>query len=135
MKARMFILAALIAALLVSGFSHAAFAKGNSGGGTKVRITLNGAGTYANAKGKATYKVNGSEREFQVEVENIKRLAGKSVSIFVNGNSIGTATVDSLGAARLNRNSNLGQTVPNIKAGDKVQVKTANGVLIVSGSF
>ena len=136
MKARMFILAALVAALLVGGFSQAAFAKGgNGGGGGKVRIVLTGAGTYANAKGKADYKSKGGEREFQVEVENIKKLAGKSVSIFVNGNQIGTAAVNSLGAARLNRNSDLGQTVPNIKAGDQVQVKTANGVLIVSGSF
>lgn len=131
MKTRMFILAALVAVLLVGGFSNVTLA----GGGTRTRITLTSAGTYANAKGKATYKVNGSEREFQVEVENIKKLAGQSVNVFVNGKKVGTATVDALGAARLNRNSDLGQTVPNIKAGDKVQVKNAAGVLIVSGSF
>lgn len=133
MKTRMFLTAALIAAVLLGGFSHAAFARG--GGGSRVRITLASAATFANAKGTATYKVNGSEREFQVEVENIKKLAGQKVKILVNGAQVGSATVNSLGTARLNLNTGLGQTVPNIKAGDRIQVKTASGVLIISGSF
>lgn len=132
MKTRLFLLAALVAVLLVGGFSQGAFAKG---GGTKTRISLTAAAGFAGAKGKATYKVNGSEREFQVETENIQKLAGKTVGIFVNGKQVGSAVVNSLGAARLNLNTDLGNTVPNIKVGDQVQVKKSNGVLVVSGSF
>lgn len=132
MKTRMILIAALIAAVLVGGLSQGALA---SGGGTKTVIALSHGTAYPNAKGKATYKVNGTEREFQVEVENVKKLAGQSVRILVNGIQVGTARVDALGAARLSRNTDLGNSVPNIKAGDKVKVKTSAGVLIVSGSF
>lgn len=132
MKTRMILIAALIAAVLVGGLSQGAFA---SGGGTKTVITLSHGTAYPNAKGKATYKVNGSEREFQVEVENVARLAGKTLGIFVNGTRVGSARVNALGQARLSLNTDLGNTVPNIRAGSKVQVKTAAGVLVVSGSF
>ena len=132
MKTRMFLLAALIAAILVGGFSHNAFAKG---GGTKTRITLAAAGTYANAKGKATYKVNGAEREFEAEVENIKSLKGKTVSVFVNGAKVGSAVVDSFGQAHVELSTQLGDTVPAVKKGDTVQFKNASGALIVSGKF
>src|SRR4051812_10476842 len=88
MKTRMFLVAALIATVLVGGLSQGAFARG---GGTTTRISLTPAAGFAAAKGKAEYKVNGSEREFQVEVENIKQLAGKTLGVFVNGNQVGTA--------------------------------------------
>lgn len=130
MKLKLFVLAALVAAVMVGGFHQAAFAKG-----TRTRITLTASADFPAAKGKATYKVDGSEREFQVEVENIKSLAGKAVKVYVNGVLVGSATVNALGQARLNRNTESGQTVPSIKAGDQVQVKTGAGKLIVSGKF
>lgn len=130
MKTRMFLLAALIATVLLGGFTQGAFAKG-----TKTTIALSPSAAFAAAKGKAVYKVDGAEREFQVEVENIPSLAGKTVKILVNGSQAGTATVNSLGAARLNLNTTLGNTVPNIKRGDKVEVRKMGGNLIVSGTF
>ena len=132
MKLKLFVIAAVLAAVMLGGFQQDAFAKG---GGTKTVIALSPSADYPNAKGKAVYKVKGSEREFQVEVENIKKLAGKTVKVYVNGAQVGSATVDSLGAAQLNRNTDLGQTVPSIKAGDTVQVQTAAGKLIASGKF
>lgn len=132
MKLKLFVLAAVLATVMLGGFHQGAFAKG---GGTKTIIALSPSVDYPNAKGKAVYKVNGSEREFQVEVENIKKLAGKSVKVYVNGVQVGSATVNSLGEARLNRNTDLGQTVPSIKTGDTVQVKTGAGKLIASGKF
>lgn len=130
MKLKLVILAALVAAIMVGGFHQGAFAKG-----TKTRIALTAGANYPKAKGKAVYKVNGAEREFQVEVENIKKLAGQSVTILVNGAQVGSATVNALGEARLELNTNLGNTVPSIKTGDKVQVKSAAGKLIASGNF
>lgn len=130
MKLKLFVLAALVAAVMVGGFHQAAFAKG-----TRTRITLTASADFPAAKGKATYKVDGSEREFQVEVENIKKLAGKTIYVFVNGVQVGKATVNSLGTARLNLNTNAGSAVPSIQTGDQVQVKTGAGKLIVSGKF
>ena len=132
MKLKLFVFAALIAVVMLAGFQQGAFAKG---GGTKTIIALAPGADFSNAKGKAVYKVNGTEREFQVEVENIKKLAGKTVKVYVNGTLIGGATVDSLGEARLNRNTELGQSVPFIQTGDVVQVKTNLGKVIVSGKF
>lgn len=130
MKLKLFVLAALLAAVMLGGFHQGALAKG-----IKTVAVLSPSAGFANAKGKAVYKVNGSEREFQVEVENVKKLAGKSVKIFVNGTQVGSAMVNSLGTARLNRNTDLGQAVPSIKAGDVVQIKTGGGTLVVSGKF
>lgn len=132
MKTRMFILAALVAVMLVGGFSQGAFAKG---GGTKTIISLQPAAGFSNAIGKAKYKVDGSKREFEVEAEHIKKLAGKTVNVFVNGTMVGSAVADTLGQAHLELSTELGNAVPTIKKGDTVQVKKSNGVLIVSGKF
>ena len=43
--------------------------------------------------------------------------------------------VTTLGTGRFSRNTDLGQSVPTIRAGSAVQIKTRAGVLIVSGSF
>jgi hypothetical protein len=130
MKIRMIALAALFAAALALSLGQVTFAKG-----TKTIIALTASAQFPNAKGKAVYKVDGSEREFQVEVENVKKLAGTRLGLFVNGTKIGGMLVNSLGEARFNRNTDLGQAVPLIKAGTTVQVRTAGGVLIASGKF
>jgi hypothetical protein len=130
MKIRMFAIAALIAAVLLGGLSEGVLAKG-----IKTRIPLGASTSYPSAKGKATYKVDGGEREFQVEVENIKKLAGKSLRVSVNSANVGAMQVNALGEARLNLNTDNGQQVPMIAPGARVQVKTAGGVLVVSGTF
>lgn len=130
MKLKLFVFAALAAVALLAGFQQGALAKS-----TKTIIALAPSVDFTNAKGKAVYKVDGSEREFQVEVENIRRLAGKPVYVFVNGVQVGKATVNALGEARLERNTDLGQAVPNIQPGTQVQVKTDVGKVIASGKF
>lgn len=103
--------------------------------GTEIRTRLNGSGQYPNANGKAKYKVDGVNREFQVELEDAKQLAGKQVDVFANGSKVGSFRVSTLGAGRLNRSTELGQRVPRIQSGSVVQIKTRAGVLIVSGRF
>lgn len=127
------VLGVFMAALLLGTFmiAPAAHAKG----GDAIRITLNGSAQYANAKGTAKYKDRGGEREFQVELENVKSLAGKTVDVYANGAKVGSFKVTALGTGRFSRNSDLGQTVPAIRAGSSVQIKTRAGALIVSGSF
>lgn len=127
------VLMAFMAALLMGTFmiAPAAHAKG----GDATRITLRGSAQYANAKGTAKYKNEGGEQEFQVELENAKALKGTTVRVYANGRQVGSMRVNNLGRAELNLNSDRGQTVPNITGGARVEIKTAAGVLIASGSF
>jgi hypothetical protein len=104
-----------------------------SGGGT--RIVLKAAKAFPAAKGSATFKAKPGERELQVEVEHIRRLAGKRVAFFVASKKLATAKVNAFGEARVERNSERGQLVPAGSAGTRVRVRTAAGVLIVKGSF
>jgi hypothetical protein len=53
----------------------------------------------------------------------------------VGGKKLASAKVNRFGAAEINRNSERGQLVPNVRAGTTVRVKTAAGALIVKGSF
>jgi hypothetical protein len=102
-------------------------------GGT--RIALKPAKAYPAAKGSAQYKAKPGERELQVEVEHIRRLAGRQVVIVVAGAKLGTAKVSALGAAQISRNSERGQRVPQVSAGTAVKVRTVSGTTIVTGSF
>jgi hypothetical protein len=118
------------AALVLTVFVPAVLA---SGGGT--RIVLKAAKAFPAAKGSATFKAKPGERELEVEVEHIRRLAGKRVAFFVAGKRLGTARVSAFGEARIERNSERGQFVPAVSAGTGVRVRTAAGILIVKGSF
>jgi uncharacterized membrane protein len=98
-------------------------------GGT--RIVLNSTSAFSGAKGSAKYQAAG-QRELEVELEHVRRLAGKPVSFFVNSTKIGSSRVSALGAARVDRR---GSTFPAVRAGTVVKVKTAGGKTIVSGTF
>jgi hypothetical protein len=121
-------LSVFVASLMLSAFSVTETAQAK---GTETRITLAGSARYPNAKGTAKYKV-GTEREFQVEVENVKALAGKRLSVFVNGTKVGSFVVNSLGAGRL---ALRGTAAPRIQPGVVIRIKTGAGVLVASGKF
>ena len=65
-----------------------------------------------NASGKATYKVNGSERELDIEAEHMLSLAGKHVNVFVNGNKFASPVVGSLGRFHVSHSTEKGQQCP-----------------------
>jgi len=104
-------------------------------GGDGMRITLKPAKAFPAAKGSAKFKSKPGERELQVEVEHVRRLAGQRVVILVGGTKLGTAKVSTLGAARVSRKSDLGQRVPPVSAGTVVKVRTSAGKTVVKGSF
>jgi hypothetical protein len=120
------LLAAAALALAVS--VPAVLAKGGDG----TRIVLKPAKAFPAAKGSAKFKATAEERQLEVEVEHVRRLAGKRVTFFVAGSKVGTAKVGALGAAQIERRNSA---VPAVRAGTAVSVKTAGGVLIVRGSF
>ena len=117
---------------MVLAISPAALA---SGSGTTRTIALHGTVSFPNASGKAVYKVKGTQRELQIEVEHIAVLAGKHVNVFVNGSKLASPVVSSLGQINVNRNTERGQFVPNIQNGSTVRVRTLGGTLIAGGAF
>ena len=131
--AKVTVLAAFVAALLLGTLLYAPAA--HAKGGDATIIQLRGSAQHPNVNGKAKYKAEGGEREFQVELEDARALRGKVLTVYANGAKVGTFRVNNLGNGRLERNSDLGQNVPNIHAGSPVQIKTAAGVLVVTGSF
>jgi hypothetical protein len=127
------LISALIACLaIVAVVAPAASAKG---GGTTRTIALKGSISFPGATGKAVYKVNGSERELEVDLQHIRSLAGKHVNVNVNGSRLASPLVSSLGHFSVNRNTGAGQRVPTIKKGSTVRVRTLGGTLIASGTF
>jgi ABC-type transport system substrate-binding protein len=99
------------------------------------QIALKPGTAYPTATGSAQYQAQPGQREFQLEVDHIKALAGQSVQILVNGTAIGQAKVSSLGIAQFDRNTELGQKVPYIVHGSTVSVRTSADTLVASGAF
>ena len=74
--------------------------------------------------------------ELEIQVEKVAGLAGTKVTFLLGGVVIGTGMVSSDGEARLKLESEDGGTAaPTSVTGMKVEVKSATGVLIVSGTF
>jgi hypothetical protein len=94
-------------------------------------IALKASSAFPGAKGKAKFQTEG-QRELEIEVEHVRRLAGRRVDFFVNARKIGSKRISGLGAAQLDRR---GSTFPAIGSGTRISVKTAGGRLIVSGRF
>ena len=105
------------------------------GGGTTITAALHGSAGFPNATGSAKFKKDGAKREFEAQVEHVRSLAGKRVTVFVHGTRVGTIMVGGLGKAHLNRSTELGQSVPQVSAGNRVNVRTAGGALVATGKF
>jgi hypothetical protein len=127
MKRTVILTASLVAFAALAVAAPAVQAKGEPG----IRIALKSAGTFPGASGKAKFQ-NQGQRELEIEVEHVRRLAGKRVGFFVNSTKVGSARVNGLGAAQVDRR---GASFPAINAGTRIKVKTAGGKLIVSGRF
>lgn len=127
------IISTLVAALAVAAvIAPAATAKG---GGTRRTIALHASVSFPAATGKAVSKVNGGERELEIDAQHLRALAGKHVNVNVNGRRLASPRVGALGHFTVNRNTNAGQTVPRITRGSTVRVRTLGGTLILSGTF
>jgi hypothetical protein len=103
--------------------------------GTTITAALHGSAAFPNATGSAKFKKDGAKREFEAEVEHVRSLAGKRLTVFVHGTRVGRMTVGNLGRAHLTRSTELGQSVPQVSAGNRVNVRTAAGNLVATGKF
>jgi hypothetical protein len=123
---RTFIPLAVLALAALALAAPAVQAKGGPG----QRIALKASSAFPGASGKAKFQ-NQGQRELEIEVEHVRRLAGQRVNFFVNSTKVGSARISGLGAAQVNRRGSF----PAIQAGTSVKVKTTGGRLIVSGRF
>src|SRR5215510_7767659 len=98
MKRTGFFTASLVALAALAVAAPAVQAKGEPG----TRIPLKSSGVFPGASGKAKFQ-NQGQRELEIEVEHVRRLAGKRVSFFVNATKVGSARVNGLGAAQVDR--------------------------------
>jgi hypothetical protein len=94
--------------------------------------TLNGSASFPAVSGKAKFQRDDGIRQLEAQIEDAKALAGKQVRFRVNGQLVGTATVNRLGTARINRSGN---TVPAVSTGSTIRVRTLSGTLVASGRF
>jgi hypothetical protein len=101
-------------------------------GGDGIRISLTAAKAFPPAKGSATFKARDGERQFEAEVEHVRRLAGRTVVFYVGGKKVAAAKVGRFGTAQIERR---GSRAPAVASGTTVRVKTASGKLVVRGSF
>jgi hypothetical protein len=124
---RTFIPLAIVAVAALALAAPAVQAKDDQG----TIIALKASSTFPGAKGKAKFKTDG-QRELEIEVEHVRRLAGKRVNFFVNARKVGSLRINGLGAAELNLR---GSRAPAVRSGTRISVKTAGGTLIVSGRF
>ena len=124
---RMYIPLAIVALAALALAAPAVQAKDDQG---RI-IALKASSAFPGAKGKAKFKTDG-QRELEIEVEHVRRLAGKRVNFFVNSKKVGSLRINSFGAAELNRR---GSSAPAVRSGTRISVKTAGGTLIVSGRF
>jgi hypothetical protein len=99
------------------------------------QIAMKAAAAYPTTTGAAQYQSQPGQRELQVELEHLKSLAGKYVTFYANGAKFGAAKVSSLGIVQIDRNTELGQSVPWIVHGSTVNARTSTGVLIAHGQF
>jgi hypothetical protein len=76
-----------------------------------------------------------TKREVEVTVSGIRRLAGRRVTVYVNGRKVGTMRVSSTGRAHRDWSTSHGQSVPSATAGSTVKIRTTGGTLIASGRY
>lgn len=129
------LISALIVALAITAVvAPAATAK--SGGGTTRSIALRGSVSFPGATGKAVSKVNGSERELEIDAQHLKALAGKHVNVNVNGRRLGVAAREHT-RPRQRQPQHRGRPArpAHHKGLDRVRVRTLGGTLILSGTF
>jgi len=94
--------------------------------------TLNGSSAFPAVHGSAKFGVDDGVRELEAEIQDAKRLAGKTLAIRVSGVLVGHMTVSSLGNASFHKRSN---SLPAVTSGTPIRIRKADGTLVASGRF
>ena len=96
------------------------------------RATLKGSQAFPAVTGSAKFSVDNGIRQLEAEIQHAKSIAGTKVRFQVNATIVGSATVNSVGTARINKSGN---SIPAVKKGSTIRVRRVSGVLVASGTF
>ena len=97
---------------------------------THLEAGLHGSSAYPRVRGHADY-MSSWRRELDVSIWNARRLAGKTLVVYVHGTRAGTMHVWRGGSAHMNRH----RGVPRCSAGTVIRIRTQSGKLVASGTF
>lgn len=108
---------------------------GQTAGKLEVFTHLRAGPGYPRAAGSSEYDQEHGTRELHVTLTGISGLAGHSVTVLVGGRRIGTVAVLGSGRAHGKWDTEHGQHVPGVVAGNQVQIRTAGGAVVASGIY
>ena len=101
-----------------------------------LRAALHGSTAFPNARGHSEYERSSAKREVEVTVTRLpERLHGHRVTVYVNGQKVGTMLVRHTGTASREWSTERGQFVPFAGSGSPCRVRTGSMTLIVSGTY
>lgn len=128
----------LISALLAAGALGVGGLAPTANAATEVDLhaVLSHGDAFPNATGHSEYDRSGTaNRDVEVTVRHIVRLAGTRLVVVVNNKRVGTMRVNSSGAAHREWDTERGQYVPYAAAGDPVRVRVLDGPLVATGRY
>lgn len=91
---------------------------------------LHGSSAHPSVRGHADYE-SSWRRHLDVSVWNARRLAGRTLVVYVHGTKAGTMHIGRGGAGHLSRS----RGVPRCSAGTIIRIRTRSGGLVASGTF
>ncbi len=98
----------------------------------RLQAKLSGSKQNPLASGNAKWEKRARRLKFSVEVEDVKS-SGKH-EVLVDGITVGTVMVKD-GIGDLNLDTEFGQRVPQMKAGQRVHVLNPSGIIILNGTL
>jgi hypothetical protein len=98
---------------------------------TELHARMVSTANFPHAYGGARYESHHGWREFEINLNGIKKLAGKTVTVRVHGTIVGQMHVSQYGHAHLYRHNGL----PSMTAGNAIRVRTKSGTLVSRGTF
>lgn len=100
-----------------------AYARHESEEGGALSARLHGGPEFPQVTGFSEYSSEGGARDLHVSVSAAGGLAGRRVTVFVQGVRVGQLTISGAGTARGEWHTEHGQAVPSASAGSTVNVR------------
>lgn len=106
----------LAATVLVAGQASPSMAVQKGGNSLRLIARMSAGATKATAK----YEVKNTRRKFTFELE--KGTPGTIITVQHKGVTLATRQIDSLGRAKIDWDTNIGSSIPNMASGDVISV-------------
>ena len=106
------------------------------GGEIRLRARLAGASINGmTPTAEVEFRVEGNDRRFEVEVENVNLPAGTRINVLVDNAVAGTIVLNNQFEGELRLRTDNGQAVPQVTSRSQIVIATQSGMTIVAGTF